>query len=512
MKGTRIPLRLRADEINSGGAMFSILHVSDLHRSRAEPISNEALIAALLADRDQFSIETPAIRQPDAMIVSGDIVEGVQIGESNYGKVLTEQYAIAQDLLVRLTDRLFAGDRSRVVLVPGNHDCCWNTAFSGMTPVAEEEVPADLLDRLASPNSLLRWSWRERKLYKISNPDAYARRVDTYWDFVEEFYSGAGLTFPLQRETGYNLFELNEGRILVAAFESLHGNDCFSYRASFEPKAVASAALRIRDEGGRYNLRVAVWHHALHSEPSYRSDYLPIDTLYELIGHGFQLGLHGHQHFAEIRSHYVHVPGVREMAVVSAGSLCAGTKELPRGVNRQYNVVVVSDDYSEAAVHVREMTRGNHFVPSAGASGFANGLVRMRLLPTEANSEPRIDVDDARRRDQILQAESNLMAGRPVEAFELLKHTDCRDDPYGRRLFIQAAEQSEQWEDLAAVLSSPETGDEFVQLVEALIRTGRIDDARAHIRELGGPPLAEHVRRELQARLERLATMRGMRR
>ena len=487
--------------------MFSILHLSDVHRSEAEPISNKTLIASLLADRDRFPLETPAIREPDAMIVSGDIVAGAHLGRPDYSKELKEQYAIAQDFLARLTDRLFAGDRACVVLVPGNHDCCWNTAYSGMTPVAEDEVPTDLIDQLGSPNSPLRWDWRKRKLYEISNPDVYARRLDSYWDFVEGFYSGFDLKFPIRRDAGYNLFELDGGRILVAALESLHGNDCFSYRASFDPRAVPGAALRTRDKGGLYNLRIAVWHHGLYSEPSYRSDYLPINSVYDLIGHGFQLGLHGHQHFAEIGSHYVHVPGEQEMAVVSAGSLCAGARDLPRGVNRQYNIVGVSDDYSEAEVHVREMTRGNHFAPSGGASVFGNALVRMRLSPAEATGGTPVDIDRARRRKLILEAESHLRGDRPTEAFGILWGVDYRDEPYGRRLVIQAAEQSEQWNELAIVLSDPATGDERIQLVEALIRVGRIEDALAHLRKPSGPPLAEHVRRELRERLERLAAM-----
>ena len=489
--------------------MFSILHLSDLHRSEAEPISNNTLIASLVADRDRFPIETPAIRQPDAMIISGDIVAGAKFGQPDYGTVLKGQYAKAQDFLAQLTDRLFDGDRARVVLGPGNHDCCWNTAFSGMTPVAEEAVPTDLMEQLGAPNSLLRWSWRERKLYKISNPDAYARRLHSYWDFVDEFYSGCNLKFAIRRDAGFNLFELDGGNILVAAFESMHGNDCFSYQASFDPKAVATAALRVRDEGGYYNLRIAMWHHGLHSEPSYRLDYLPINSVYELIGHGFQVGLHGHQHFAEIGSHYVHVPGEQEMAVVSAGSLCAGARDLPRGVNRQYNVIVVSDDYSEAGVHVREMTRGNHFAPSTAASGFANGLVRMRISSTEATGGAPVAIDRARRSELIIQAESHLRAGRPAEAFRILRDVECSGEPYGRKLLIQAAEQSERWEELASVLSDPETGDERIQLVEALTQVGRIEDALAHLQEPGGPLLAEHVRRDLRKRLERLSAMSG---
>ena len=168
-----------------------------------------------------------------------------------------------------------------------------------------------------------------------------------------------------------------------------------------------------------------MWHHGLHSEPSYRSDYLPVNSVYELIGHGFQVGLHGHQHFAEIGSHYVRIPGEQEMAVVSAGSLCAGARDLPRGVNRQYNVIVVSDDYSEVGVHVREMTRGNHFAPSLAASGFANGLVRMRISSTDATSATPVAIDRARRSELIIRAEAHLRNGRPSEAFKILWNFQC---------------------------------------------------------------------------------------
>ena len=52
------------------------------------------------------------------------------------------------------------------------------------------------------------------------------------------------------------------------------------------------------------------------------------------------------------------------MAVISAGSLCAGPKELPTGVNRQYNVLEISDDSSSVRVHVREMAIGTVFAPA----------------------------------------------------------------------------------------------------------------------------------------------------
>jgi 3',5'-cyclic AMP phosphodiesterase CpdA len=56
---------------------LSVLHISDLHRDPANPIGNAALLDSLVIDRDRYtSAETPAIRSPDVVIVSGDIVQG----------------------------------------------------------------------------------------------------------------------------------------------------------------------------------------------------------------------------------------------------------------------------------------------------------------------------------------------------------------------------------------------------------------------------------------------------
>ena len=99
---------LKAYRVSS---MFSILHLSDLHRSAAEPISNDTLIASLQADCDRFPMETPEIRRPDGMVVSGDIVFGESLGESNFGMAIKEQYKLAEEFLVGLTERLFEGFR-----------------------------------------------------------------------------------------------------------------------------------------------------------------------------------------------------------------------------------------------------------------------------------------------------------------------------------------------------------------------------------------------------------------
>src|SRR3989442_15802995 len=102
--------------------MFSILHISDLHRSPDDPISNEELLSALLRDRDRYLKEDPQVSAPQAIVVSGDIIQGVPLRATDFGPKLAEQYAVAEKFVHELANSFVDGDRSRVIIVPGNHD------------------------------------------------------------------------------------------------------------------------------------------------------------------------------------------------------------------------------------------------------------------------------------------------------------------------------------------------------------------------------------------------------
>jgi hypothetical protein len=64
--------------------MFCILHITDLHRAVSDPISNAELISALVSDRERYKHEDPPIAEPQAIIVSGDIIQGVGVGHQNF--------------------------------------------------------------------------------------------------------------------------------------------------------------------------------------------------------------------------------------------------------------------------------------------------------------------------------------------------------------------------------------------------------------------------------------------
>ena len=52
----------------------TLLHISDLHRDRAEGVSNEVLLGSLERDRQRYTGEECGQREnPNIVIVSGDL-------------------------------------------------------------------------------------------------------------------------------------------------------------------------------------------------------------------------------------------------------------------------------------------------------------------------------------------------------------------------------------------------------------------------------------------------------
>ena len=58
---------------------LSVLHISDLYRDPENPIRNDILLDSLEIDRRHYTAEeTTALRPPDLIIVSGDIIQGIR--------------------------------------------------------------------------------------------------------------------------------------------------------------------------------------------------------------------------------------------------------------------------------------------------------------------------------------------------------------------------------------------------------------------------------------------------
>jgi calcineurin-like phosphoesterase family protein len=443
---------------------YSILHISDLHRAASDPIGNDELLSTLTADVERYSHEDPQLRDPDAIVVSGDLIQGVTLGTSEYPARLQEQYATAVEFLERLTDAFLEGDRARLVVVPGNHDVDWNTARSAMEPVPDSDIPSDFSPALCVPSSDWRWNWTERRAYRIVNRPLYEQRLDQFDRAVASFYADVGI---VQREH-FRIHTHHERRIAIVAFNSCVGNDCFAFHGAIEQDAVAQAHLELRD-WSEADLRVAVWHHGIEGAPAL-SDYMDASTVYALIGKGFRLGLHGHQHRAAMTTRYVHLPEEQRMAVVSAGSLCAGRLALPQGVNRQFNVIEIEDNLAKARVHVREMAIATVFAPARRAEFGGRSYVDVEW------ELPRSPGRRIRQRATVLDAERAIAEGRFDDAVRLSCEMD-RASPYGRALLLRALRESGNWARLIEEFGHPETLDELVAAATARAELGDAKEA-----------------------------------
>jgi hypothetical protein len=459
---------------------FSVLHISDLHRSSADPISNDELISALVGDRERYFRESPRILPPEAIVVSGDLVQGVPLGVPDHEAKLAEQYAVAEEFLDELVKRFLDGDRSRVVMVPGNHDIDWNTAFKAMEVVDRKHAPANVLSMLHAENAGYRWDWKTLTLYRIRDQAMYERRLDAFWQFFETFYSGVTGLLKVERGADANLFRLCDGRIGIAAYNSCHGNDCFAFHGMIRKDMVARSHLELNDSGEIFDLRMAVWHHSIEGPP-YRTDYMDVEIVRGMIGRGFRLGLYGHQHKTQVAPHQVWMPDQERMAVISAGSLCAGASDLPTGTFRQYNVLEIAEDFKSVRVHVRSMSVANLFsrgqLPDFGGASFAD----LDWKPPQNVVGGVIDTDAARWRVAIEEAELASKSGKPEHAIEILGHLDRPPGSYERQLFLSAATEAKQWAAVIEATDPPSTIDELIQRVEACNRLGNYPAATASL-------------------------------
>jgi predicted MPP superfamily phosphohydrolase len=476
--GAKIPRATKG-----GLVTYCILHISDLHRSPDDPIGNAELISTLIADADRYTSERPAIRRPDAIVVSGDIILGVPLGVEGSANSLEDQYDIASQFLAELAERFLDGDRAKMVVVPGNHDVDWNTARQAMEPVSDPHILNALRANSFAPTSRLRWNWQERQAYQIVDYATYETRFEYYRNFVDKFYAGVQLTIPLNQNVYHQLFELDNGRLGIAAFNSCEGNDCFAFHGSIPESSLAQAHMELRDRSSQYDLLMAVWHHNVEGPPG-ADDYMDISVVQRLIGRGFGLALHGHQHRSQVTTRFIHLPEQEPMAVVSAGSLCAGSRELPTGVNRQYNVLEFSDDYSSVRVHIREMAIATVFAPSRRQEFGGKSFVDMDLRAPQGGSSRSTD---ARIAAIIFAAEAALARGTPSEAVGLLRPLPLRANSYARNLRLAALRQAEAWEELTTVFSQPQTAAELADIINAFVNLKRFNDARSTLRTWAEP-------------------------
>jgi len=187
-----------------------------------------------------------------------------------------------------------------------------------------------------------------------------------------------------------------------------------------------------------------------------------------MIGRGFRLGLYGHQHKAQVIGHHVWLSNQEKMAVVSAGSLCAGGRELPTGIYRQYSIIEIAADYQNVRVHVREMRVANLFSPALMPDFGGKSFVDLDWTLPRNMAGTIINIEAIRKRRIIEDAELEAKTGDAMRAISLLNQLSLPGGSYERELLLTTAMEAQDWTTIIKVTDPPLTITELINRIEAL--------------------------------------------
>jgi hypothetical protein len=224
---------------------------------------------------------------------------------------------------------------------------------------------------------------------------------------------------------------------------------------------------------------MAVWHHDV-AGPPLRSDYMDSEIVKLMIDKGFRFGMHGHQHKANAAPDWVYTARRTAMVVVSAGSLCAGTYDIPRGVSREYNVIEIAPCYTKARVHVREAKVSNIFAAGRFIDLGDKSFEDVEWSPEETAPPPASGgwgpTEPVLAR--VSRIERMIASGKAVDAVAELEADTANLGRHGRLLLTMALNQAEYWLALERHLASPESAEEMTLLVTALVKQKQWQKAR----------------------------------
>jgi 3',5'-cyclic AMP phosphodiesterase CpdA len=463
------------------GSKLSILHISDLHRSKGCEISNVALLSSLLQDKDRYSVsENPKIQSPDIIIVSGDIIRG-SIKPDGSEVEVQNQYEEAIDFLNELTNHFLGGNKSRIVVIPGNHDIDWKYSKDSMERIDSSKVldekshlKWEILKEALNQNSNTRWSWKDLSFYKITDNSIYNKRLEAFANFYNTFYEGKR-AYSIEPKEQFDIFDFPEFNLTITAFNSCYNNDHLRLVGDIHPECIANVNMKLRSLQKKGRLVLSTWHHNTKGLP-YDSNYMDNSRLKNFIESGISIGFHGHQHKTELIHEFSDVIEQKKIIVFSAGTLCGGPNELPVGNNRQYNLIeIVNNDENpnlEVTLHVREKTDSSPFVNPIWTAGridsknVSHCTLEIEKPIASDISGTFIDIERLMNDKNYQDAKSTLLTLDTKDAFV-------------RKFLAECILQTEDFDLAIRVFSEPQTDEEAITVLNAAMQLGNKGQMKA---------------------------------
>lgn len=324
---------------------YSILHISDLHKGENNDFNQ--LFASLCNDSDSYEQNIP---KPEIIVVCGDLAEGANGDEAD--RIIRKQYNEVEVFLNKLVDHFLDGDKSRIIIVPGNHDL-----YRGATIRSMEAIPENLREqakeRYLKGDPKYRWSWKDFCFYLINQDNEYASRFKFFVEFYNRFYEGIRVIDDCDMLN--KVIDLPEYNIAFATFNSCYRIDHLNQIGAINTAAIAESQSALSKVFKHGRFIVGVWHHNISGIPT-QMNYLDPRILHSLMDFHIQLGLYGHQHHAEVLYEYRDIFKQGKMTLISSGCLYGRGKTMPEGTHCQYNILEIEQSGNKVNVtlHVRE--------------------------------------------------------------------------------------------------------------------------------------------------------------
>ena len=335
---------------------ISILHISDLHKT--EGVTYDTLLDSLCDDKERWKEEN--IQHPDFIVISGDLIQGAYKDED-----IQQQYAEVSLFLEKLVEDFLDGDKSRLIMVPGNHDVNRACTTKAMTEIKAPD--ADKLESLKkefwNPASMVRFDWKTMNFFQIDDCSIYDKRFLLFKQFYDTFYAGLRV-FPTNSTKEAYVCKFEKQHIAFACFNSCNLLDDKNVAGDIDEDSITSISSELRKLETDGYLIIGVWHHHYYGDP-YTINYMSRDIFWSMAAKGIRMGLFGHQHKSEVADEYISPYFTDEtqrkenmLLLISSGTLFGGEKQLLPGFRRQYNIIEIErqglSSKIDVSINVRE--------------------------------------------------------------------------------------------------------------------------------------------------------------
>lgn len=439
---------------------ISILHISDIHKAAKDKY--DYLLSSLALDYEKYKEE--GITPPQLIVVSGDIIQGsgsLDIETAN--KEIAQQYTDASFFLEELCNLFLKGNKARIVIAPGNHDV--NRAIAMKSMKKMQVSPTDnknMAKELWRSGSNIRWNWEDLSFYKIENTELYNSRFDNFCNFYSDFYEQKR-SYNADPEKQSSIIDFEEFNLAVVDFNSCNNLDNLNTSGCIHPSCLVSISTELRKLHNKGRLIIGVWHHHVNGLPC-ESNYLDKRILSQMINNHINLGIHGHQHVCGIINEYKDFFDERKLPLISAGTLYGGSKELPYGAKRQYNVIEIEYklDSTEIVVHSREDKSHSCFEFIDWGKGNIETLeLGKNIIQIPVIRQPSIDsvINEINREAELTKDYSKAINS-------LLKYDT--NNPFVQKTILHYAQMNNDNEFIFSFLDNPTTIDEAIILLDCV--------------------------------------------